>query len=148
MAALMDLYADAAGELCSVLEQLAPARFERSIESADPDTASIRSICEHAVAAAYGYANYIRRARGLATPKLAETESQRVTAPADVRPLLGEALRYTEGALEGLYDATEEEVAALEFQVSWGPTYDPDMLLEHAILHLLRHRRQILRWPS
>jgi len=25
--------------------------------------------------------------------------------------------------------------------------YDPEMLLEHAVVHLLRHRRQLERWP-
>lgn len=27
----------------------------------------------------------------------------------------------------------------------WGPTCDPEMILEHGIVHLLRHRRQIER---
>jgi hypothetical protein len=28
----------------------------------------------------------------------------------------------------------------------WGPRYDPEMLLEHAVCHVLRHRRQLERW--
>jgi hypothetical protein len=63
-----------------------------------------------------------------------------------VRPLLVEALRYTEGAVEGLHDWTEEQIGQLTFTVRWGPRYDPDMILEHAVCHLLRHRRQLERW--
>jgi hypothetical protein len=43
---------------------------------------------------------------------------------------------------------SENEVLALSFPVRWGPTYDPEMILEHAICHLLRHRRQLERWVS
>ena len=43
---------------------------------------------------------------------------------------------------------SDEAVAAITFPVRWGPIYDPEMILEHAIVHLLRHRRQIERWPA
>ena len=56
---------------------------------------------------------------------------------------LGQGFPDTDGPQSLLEDA----VAAIKFDVRWGPTYDPEMLLEHAIVHLLRHRRQILRWP-
>ena len=40
----------------------------------------------------------------------------------------------------------DEANRALEFTVLWGPRYDPEMILEHAVVHLLRHRRQLERW--
>ena len=63
------------------------------------------------------------------------------------RPALVHALRYTETALEGLPEADDDAMKALRFEVRWGATYDPEMILEHGIVHLLRHRRQIQRWP-
>jgi len=33
----------------------------------------------------------------------------------------------------------------LTFRMSWGTLFNPEILLEHAIVHLLRHRRQIAR---
>ena len=36
----------------------------------------------------------------------------------------------------------------VQFQVRWGPVYDPEMILEHGIVHLLRHRRQLERWRA
>ena len=64
----------------------------------------------------------------------------------DVRPLLAEAIMFTESTVEPLLEMSEEEVLALSFPVRWGPTYDPEMIVEHAICHLLRHRRQLERW--
>jgi hypothetical protein len=151
MGALMDEYARVAELLCAHVETIDRAVFEAERESPDPWTVSPRAICSHVRRAALGYANDIRKARGLPHeargPNLPGGEVF-VDAPEALRPALVEALRYTEGALEGLYDASEDEVAATTFQVPWGPTFDPDTLLEHAIVHLLRHRRQLERWEG
>jgi uncharacterized damage-inducible protein DinB len=146
--ALMDLYAGAAEDFCRELERVSGDDFRRPVESPDPDTRSIRALAAHVVSAARRYADYIRQARGLPHQDRFELAAGALAAPADVRPLLAAALRYTEGALDGLYDAGEEALAAIRFEVRWGPTYDPEMLLEHAIVHLLRHRRQLERWPG
>jgi hypothetical protein len=41
---------------------------------------------------------------------------------------------------------TDEEITAVKMPVRWGPTYDLEQLLEHAIVHILRHRRQVERF--
>ncbi len=142
----MDEYARAAVDFCRVVEGLEPRRFGIERPSPDPRTVSQRLVCAHVCSAALAYADYIRKARGLPHRDSWIFDVERVKAPADVRPLLGEALRYTEGAVEGLHGASEDEIGAIRFTVRWGPTFDPDMLLEHAICHLLRHRRQLERW--
>jgi hypothetical protein len=38
---------------------------------------------------------------------------------------------------------TDEEISATVINSGWGVTYDAEQLLEHAIVHVLRHRRQI-----
>jgi hypothetical protein len=144
--AIMDEYARAAHDFCGVVERVPVARFAHARESADPDTVSIRAVCAHAVRAAHRYADYIRKRRGLPFVEQFEFPMEGLASPDDVRPRLAEALQYTEAALDGLYNTPEKEVAALTFQVRWGPTYDPEMILEHAIVHLLRHRRQVERW--
>jgi hypothetical protein len=63
-----------------------------------------------------------------------------------VRRLLAEGITFTESTVEPLRNAREDDIRALTFTVRWGPVYDPEMLLEHAICHLLRHRRQLERW--
>jgi hypothetical protein len=143
--ALMGETARAAEEFCRRIESISAEEFRAVHPSDDPDTASIRSICIHAVGAAHRYADYIRQARGLPYVDRFQVDPDRLQAPADVRPLLIEALQYTEGAIESFPD---DEVAGLTFQVRWGPTYDTEMILEHGIVHLLRHRRQIDRWKG
>jgi uncharacterized damage-inducible protein DinB len=140
----MDEYARAAEDLCATVEALPQDLFLRQVPSPDPELGSIQAISVHVIRCAHGYAYAIRKARDLPWISARAVE---VPAPAALRPLLAAELRYTEGALEGLYDAPEEVFTRLTFQVSWGPTYDPEMMLEHAIVHLLRHRRQIERWP-
>ena len=142
--ALMDEYARAAEDLCATVEALPQDLFLRQVPSPDPDLASIQAISVHIVQAAHAHASYIRKARDLPWTPAPEVE---IPSPAALRPLLATELRYMEGALEGLYDAPEEVFTRLTFQVRWGPTYDPEMMLEHTIVHLLRHRRQIERWP-
>jgi len=144
--ALMEEYARAAEDFCATVEALPLDLFLRTSESADPQMVSIQSICAHAVSAAHGYAIYIRKARGMEPRERPPWDDLLVPTPAGVRPLLAVALRLTEESVDGLKD-TEEILVPLRFQVRWGPTYDPEMLLEHAIVHLLRHRRQITRWP-
>jgi uncharacterized damage-inducible protein DinB len=144
--ALMDEYARAAEDFCSTVEALPPDLFLRRRESTDPEMVSIQSVCAHAVSSAHGYAIYIRKARGMEPRERPPWDELLAATPAGARPLLAAALRLTEESVDGLTDQ-EEILAPLRFQVRWGPTYDPEMMLEHAIVHLLRHRRQITRWP-
>lgn len=135
-------YRKAAAEFCDAVERVAPAAFAAERPSEDPDTVSPLAVCRHVVGAAHGYANYLRRAQGIAT----EPYRERVRAQADVRPALDAEIRYTEEGVAPLRPLPGDDVLKIEFRVSWGPVYNPEILLEHAICHLLRHRRQLERW--
>jgi hypothetical protein len=142
----MDEYARAAEDFCRVLEAFPAARFESERPGDDPDCRSPRAIARHVCGGARRYADYVRKARGLPHDERFELPPGALAAPREARGLLRDALRWTEGALEGFYDASYEANRAHEFTVRWGPRYDPEMILEHAIVHLLRHRRQLERW--
>ena len=60
--------------------------------------------------------------------------------------MLAEGIVLMEETVEPLLKATEAEIQTLSFTVRWGPEYDPEMILEHAVCHVLRHRRQLERW--
>ncbi len=142
--ALLDEYARAAEDLCRTVEGLPEDGFHRERDGPDPETVSLQATCSHVAVCAWGYADYIRKALGL--PRVPfPFDKEAVTAPAALRPLLAAALRHTEATVDGC-PSDEASLVALRFQVRWGPTYDPEMILEHAIVHLLRHRRQIERW--
>lgn len=144
--ALMDEYARAAEDFCRTIEALSPETYGRARKSDDPDTVSIRMICAHAVGAARRYSDYIRKARGMPYVDKFVADPESLPHPASVRPSLAAAMQYTEESLGGWYE-DPSSAEALKFEVRWGPVYDPEMILEHAIVHLLRHRRQVERWP-
>jgi len=144
--ALMDEYARAAEDFCRVVEGFDPARFDTERHSDNPNTVSPRAICLHVVGAAHRYAHYIRKAQGVDFVDRYEADPARLRSTRDVRPLLTEGMVLTEKTVEPLLNATEPEIQALSFTVRWGPRYDPEMILEHAVCHLLRHRRQLERW--
>jgi hypothetical protein len=98
------------------------------------------------IGAAHRYAHYIRKARGNDFVERYEAGPERLRTPQDVRALLTEGIVLTEETVEPLLKASEQEIQALSFAVRWGPRYDPEMILEHAVCHLLRHRRQLERW--
>ena len=144
--ALMDEYARAAGDFCRVVESFDLARYDAERPSNNPSTISPRAICLHVIGAAHRYAHYIRKARGVEFVERYEADPARLRSPRDVRGLLTEGIVLTEQTVEPLLKATEQEIQALSFAVRWGPRYDPEMILEHGVCHLLRHRRQLERW--
>lgn len=144
--ALLDEYARAAAEFSRVIETFDADRFEAERPSNDPDTVSPRAICLHVCGAGHRYAHYIRKARGLDFIERFQLPPEQLVATVDVRPQLARAVRLMEDTVEPFFGLTDEDVQRVSFVVRWGPTYDPEMLLEHAVCHLLRHRRQLERW--
>ena len=144
--ALMDEYARAAEDFCRVAESVDLTRFDAERPSSNPNTVSPRAICLHVIGAAHRYAHYIRKARGVDFVDRYEADPARLQSPRDVRALLTEAIVLTEETVAPLLNATDEDIQALSFTVRWGPRYDPEMIVEHAVCHLLRHRRQLERW--
>jgi hypothetical protein len=55
-------------------------------------------------------------------------------------------LAYTAETLEGRWEYSDEQVGAVRINSRWGVQYDMEQMLEHAIVHILRHRRQIERF--
>ena len=93
----------------------------------------------HVVSAGYGYADYIRESFSMPStrpPKRLLSREEAVTQ-------LESMLEYTAQTLEGRWEMTDEEIESITMQTGWGVTYDLEQLLEHAIVHILRHRRQI-----
>ena len=144
--ALMDEYARAAEDFCRVVEGFHPERFMAEHASNTPTTRSPRAMCLHVIGAAHRYAHYIRKARGVDFVERYDADPARLRSQRDVRELLTEGIVLTEETVEPLLKASEQEIQALSFAVRWGPQYDPEMILEHAVCHVLRHRRQLERW--
>jgi uncharacterized damage-inducible protein DinB len=142
--AMMDEYERAASDLIRIVDGLTDDEFERERDSrtTDPHCRSVRTIVNHVIQSGYGYADYIRLAFSVPSerPPLYFTERSQSMIH------LGHMLSYTAGTLEGRWEYTDEQVVAVRINSRWGVQYDMEQMLEHAIVHILRHRRQIERF--
>ncbi len=142
--AMMDEYERAAAEFRAAVAGLTDEQYTRiaDAETTDDCCRSPQTIMSHVVAAGYGYADYIRTAFGIAK----DSPERRLLEHAESLERFDSMLAYTVATLDGKWEMPEDEWAAISMTVHWGPTYDLEQLLEHAIVHILRHRRQIDKW--
>ena len=141
--ALMDEYERASSDLKLLFRNISEERFIEILDTQtkDEDCRSAQTIMKHVVGAGYGYADYIRGALGSAST----SPARRLFAVDDVEAQIDAMLEYTVQTLEGRWEMTEEEMTSVVIDSRWGVRYDVEQLLEHAIVHILRHRRQIER---
>ena len=52
-------------------------------------------------------------------------------------------LNFTENSFDGIWDKSNNEIGKWKFDTRWNVTYDFEQLMAHAIVHILRHRRQV-----
>lgn len=141
LGALMDEYERAASELARLVEQIPEDDFTRVVDSRteDEDCRSAQTIMSHVVRAGYGYADYLREQLSIpSTRPRPELLSRRQSLEQ-----LEAALRYTVETLDGRWEMSAEEISGMVIKSRWGTVYDAEGMLEHAIVHVLRHRRQI-----
>ncbi len=143
--ALMDEYERASEELKNVLINIPQDVFEKIYDrnTADEDCRSIQTIMRHVVASGYGYGNQIRIFLGFIPHK----PEYKVETPHDAIRMLEKVLTFTANSVEGKWNMSESEIIATRRETRWG-LYDIEMMFEHAIVHILRHRRQIEKFLS
>jgi len=142
--AMMDEYERAAAEFRALIAGLTEEQYTgiADAETTDDCCRSPQTIMSHVVAAGYGYANYIRNAFSIEKG----SPERRLLERAESLKEFDSMIAYTEATLNGKWEMPEDQMEAVSMTVHWGPTYDLEQLLEHAIVHILRHRRQIDKW--
>lgn len=142
--ALMDEYERAAGELVALIEGISDEEYElvRDAEAAEDDFRSIQTVLTHVVSAGYGHAGMMRTAWGIERMR----RWRELFPRAEARSRVAEMLAYTSATLDGKWDLSEEDAEAIQIRSGWGTVYDLEQFLEHMIVHVLRHRRQIERF--
>lgn len=141
---MMDEYERAAAELSGLLRRISDDEFElvRDLETPDESCRSIQTIIHHVVGAGYGYATYIRQALAVEAKRPDIPTAKRLESLDQIEAMLA----YTAATLEGKWEMSDEQIMAIQIRSRWGAVYDLEQLLEHAIVHVLRHRRQIERF--
>jgi uncharacterized damage-inducible protein DinB len=141
--ALMDEYERAAFELKSLVENVSEENYTRiaDADTKDADCRSIETMMNHVVHACYGYANAIRRYFDIPHEPLGKERKQ--IAQADIGFEIEKALAYTIETLEGRWEMSYDEMDKIVISRKGDFSETIEQLLEHAVLHILRHRRQI-----
>ena len=139
---LLDEYERAAFELKSVLQKTSADDYTREVEGESEHCCSIEVIMNHVVRAGYGYSRYIREALSMD----ASPVEDRQVPQKEIGNEIDKMLAYTAEIFEGERQITDEELENIYFKTRWDVTYNIDQLLEHAIVHILRHRRQIQKF--
>jgi uncharacterized damage-inducible protein DinB len=144
--ALMDEYERAAAELKNLVVNVSESDFVKIVdaETKDDDCRSVQTIVSHVINSGYGYANYIRDWYSI----LKNSPAKKIISQNDFSAELAKMLIYTVETLSDKWELSDDEITKVKIISRYGPTYDIEQLLEHAIVHILRHRRQIEKFIS
>jgi len=143
--ALLDIYERAILEFVKVIEDVPDSALTiiTDSETSDENCRSVQSILTHVVNSGYGYATSIYNLKGYSYKR--PDKVRHLTVRQYIEDL-GQVLAYSETIFKDLRD---DELEAFEnaqkMKTVWGQWYDIEQLAEHAIIHILRHKRQIER---
>ena len=113
-------------------------RGVRLPETTDPDYASLHTLLHHLFRASRGYMTWLCEKLDLPDPGIAAAPQPDVVER--------EADRYLEhllGRWRGPLAGLEEERFQPTFKTRWGADMSGESMLEHAVVHPLRHRFQL-----
>ncbi len=108
--------------------------------TADPNYSSLEALGRHVLKAAAGYVTWICEMLALPNPGIR-------TAP-DANAIRGDADDYLDHVLERwraspLRHIADEQLETPEYPSSWQTRYSIDSMLEHAVMHPIRHAFQL-----
>jgi hypothetical protein len=107
--------------------------------TSDPSYVSREALLVHVLGCAARYLTWICEQLGLPDPGLEENPS-----PKD---FVTRAENYLEGVLAAweipLRELTEEQATSTTYTSRWGTPYCIDAMLEHAVMHPIRHSHQL-----
>ncbi len=138
--ALLDEYEKAINEMQSLIESVSENDLVKVIdEQADkPESRSLQSILSHVVKAGNWYNIEMKKALG---ESLENPESRLCTTVAQYSFALQKMFNETEQTFKNY----PEMDIYCHRDLRWKQIVNIDLLMEHAIVHILRHRRQIER---
>jgi uncharacterized damage-inducible protein DinB len=144
--ALLDEYEKALNELIDIIEHITEEELLEIVDknTKDKDCRSIQAILNHVLRAGYNYAIEIRRHLGESYEFLVP---ELMTSTKAYKKALRGMFAFNEVLFSDHKNLELEEYSDhKKIKVRWGQSYDIEQLLEHAIVHILRHRRQIERF--
>jgi uncharacterized damage-inducible protein DinB len=144
--ALLDEYEKALTELHNLLYKISNKDLITIIDekTEETDCKSIQTVLTHVVRSGYCYIIEIRKSLG---EQIDFVEKRTLNSIEEYQNELKKMFQYNEKLFEDYPNLILEETdPEKKILVRWGQQYDVEQLLEHAIVHILRHRRQIERF--
>ncbi len=144
--ALLDEYERALKDLKDLVSELTPNELAQivDLDTKDPDCKSIQTILTHVLRSGYGYVNAIRKNLGETD---FDSKKHKQNNAEEYLLALDTMFQYTEQLFKDYPNLKlVEKDSSKKILTAWGQRFDADQLLEHAIVHILRHRRQIERF--
>ena len=141
--ALLDIYEQAISDLKKVIEDIPDNALTIIIDpqTSDENCKSIQAILSHVVHSGYGYATSIYNLKGYNITRPVKISHSTIREYSED---LDNVFIYTETIFKEIKDnELEQPDNSLKIKTSWGQYYDIEQMTEHAILHILRHKRQI-----
>jgi uncharacterized damage-inducible protein DinB len=141
--ALLDEYEKVILELQQVIDDIPEEDLIKIVDSSttDANCKSIQTVLSHVVRSGYAYAIYIRN---LERPKNEFPENSVHSSVKDYQKDLRKVFDFTLETFDKIEEnQLEESDNSKKIITSWGQFYDIEQITEHAIVHILRHRRQI-----
>ena len=141
--ALLDEYEKSIEELKEVITTISKDELIEIVdnETKDKDCKSIQTTLSHVVESGYTYVIEIRKWLG---ENVAYKNKELFYSIDEYKLALNEMFSYNEKLFQDYPELQIEEYkSANKVNVRWGQKYDVEQLFEHAIVHILRHRRQI-----
>lgn len=138
--ALLDIYEQAISNFKIVIEDI-PDNVLTIITdplTTDEDCKSIQAIISHVVGAGYGYAVMIQNLKGNNVKRPDKTFYLTIKEYSDE---LTNMFAFTEKVLNEFKEIELDK--SEKIKTTWGQVFDIDQMCEHAIVHVLRHKRQI-----
>ena len=140
--AILDEYARAIRELETVVRSIPSDRYSAVSALNDKDYPDIATIMMHVIGAAHVYVDYIDDALS-GTSRGRRKRTNYYDTPRIAMASVWEAFGRMVDVLGRVRTYTEDEMSKVQFVTRWSQLYDLEQMLEHAIVHILRHRRQI-----
>ncbi|MEO7800704.1 MAG: DinB family protein [Ginsengibacter sp.] len=141
--ALLDIYETAIADLKNVIKDISNEDLTviTDAETLDDNCRSLQDMLTHVVYAGFGYATLIKNVKG---DNLIRPTKVYHTAVSNYMEDIVNVFVCTENVLGHFTDKDiEEHDNALKIKSGWGQSYDVEQMMEHAIVHIFRHKRQI-----
>ncbi len=142
--ALLDEYEKVINEFQEVISQISQTELTIILdaETKDEHCKSFQNILSHVISAGYYYAIEIRNS--LCGEKNPYPTTIIYGTIKEYQQEINTMFKYNEKLFADYPDLTIETIHSNEKLITrWGQIYDVEQLFEHAIVHILRHRRQL-----